>query len=122
MTGPADSIPTESGALVAVRDLEHALEAKQAGAVDAEARLERAREDAAAILAAARERAARQAERRRTALLAEVDAEVRRIEVEAEAAAGRLRAGASEVEDAFVDAALALVLPDRAEEEPCSSR
>jgi hypothetical protein len=122
VTRPSDNVPTENGALVAVRDLEQALEAKQAETVGAEARLEEARQEAAAILAAARERAGRQAKQRRAALVAEVDAEVRRIEAEAEAAAGRLRAGASGVEKAFVDAALAVVLPGGGKEEPCSSR
>jgi hypothetical protein len=103
--------PADGDALGSVLELERALEAEQAASVDGEARLRSARTEAAAILAAARERAEQQASERRASLLAEVEAETRRIAADADAAAEGLRAAAAASEEAFVDRALAIVLP-----------
>lgn len=103
--------PSENGALGSVLDLEHALQAAQATSVDAEARLAQARREADAILAAARERAERRMVERHDSLAAAADAEARAVSDGAEAEAAELHAKAREVEAAFVEAALALVLP-----------
>lgn len=107
---------SENGALGSVLDLEHALQAAQATAVDAEARLAQARREADAILAAARERAERRMAQRHASLAAAADADARTVSDGAEAAAAELRARAHAVEAAFVEAALAFVLPPAARE------
>lgn len=115
------SVP-EDGALGSVLGLERALETAQAAAVDAETTIERARGEAYAILAAARERAERQAAHQRGSLIAVAEAEASAAAADAEAAAAQLRAQAREVEATFVDAAVELVLPAAAPEATCSSR
>lgn len=117
MTAQADD-----GALGSVLGLERALESANATAADADARIERARHEADGILAAARERAERRAAERERSLVAAVDAEARRMRRDAEAAAAQLRARVEQVEGAFLDAALALLLPDVDGEAECSRR
>jgi len=114
--------PTDDGALGSVLGLERALETANATAADADARIERARHEADGILAAARERAERRAAERESALLAAADAEARQAVRDAEAAAARLRARVGEVEEEFLEAALALLLPGIDGEAGCSRR
>jgi hypothetical protein len=116
------SSPTDDGALGSVLGLERALETANATAVDADARIERARHEADGILAAARERAERRAAERESSLIAAADAEARKVRRDAEAAAARLRARVGEVEGEFLDAALALLLPGVDAEAGCSRR
>lgn len=103
--------PSDDGALGSVLGLERALETRKATEVDGDARIERARQKADEILAAARQRAERRAAQRESSLMAEADSEAHQVSAEAEAAATHLRARVREVEGEFVDAALALVLP-----------
>ena len=99
------------GALDSVLDLEHALETAQTAAVDAEERLAEARREAESLLAAARERAERRAAERAIAVAAAADAEAKATADAAEAAAAERRGTVRDVEAAFVEAALAVVLP-----------
>ena len=114
--------PSENGALGSVLDLERALETAQAATVDSEGRLERARLEADTIRASARERAERRAAERKSSLIPAADAEARAVSDAAEAAAADLRARVAEVEPAFVEAALALVLPSTTRGATCSNR
>jgi len=114
--------PTENGALGAVLDLERALETGQTAASVSEARLERAQREADDVVASARERAARRRAERQDELASEAAAETEAVTAAAEATVATMRARASEVEGAFVEAALALVLPAAAREATCSSR
>jgi hypothetical protein len=115
-TSPGD------GALGSVLGLERALESEQATAAHAETRIEQARQEAEALLVAARERAGRRSAERKSSVIAAAEAEARAARGEADAAAARLRAKADAVEAAFVDAALALLLPAAKQEATCSSR
>jgi len=110
------------GALGSVLDLERSLVTAQTAAVDAEERLEQARREADAILAAARERAERRTAERQASLAAATDAEAKAAADDAAAAAAALREKVSQVERSFVDAALALVLPSATQEATWSSR
>jgi len=112
---------SENDALGSVLDLERALETAQTAAVGAEERLELARREADAILAAARDRAESRAAQRQTSLAAAAAAEAEATAGDAEAAAADMRRRASEIEGAFVEAALALVLPP-VRGATCSSR
>ena len=115
-TSPGD------GALGSVLGLERALESEQATAEHSETRIEQARQEAAALLVAARERAGRRSAKRKSSLIAAAEAEERAAGADADAAAARLRANAEAVEAAFVEAALALLLPAASQEATCSSR
>lgn len=101
----------ENGALRSVLDLERALEAAQSTAVDVEARLEESRREADAVLDAARENASRRAAERQNALAEAAEAEARASADAAEAAAAELHIKVAEIEQAFIAAASALVLP-----------
>lgn len=113
---------SENGALGSVLDLERALETAQAASVDSEGRLERARLEADTIRASARERADRRAAQRERSLIPTADAEARALIDDAEAAAADMHAKVGEVEPAFVEAALALVLPSATRRATCSNR
>ena len=101
----------ENGALSSVLELERALETAQSTAVDVQARLEDARREADAVLVAARENAARRAAQRQRELATTAEAEATAAAEAADAAAAELRSRAAEVEEAFVAAALRIVLP-----------
>jgi hypothetical protein len=112
---------SEDGALGSVLDLERTLETAQTAAVAAEKRLEEARREADRIITAARKGAERRTAQRRSSLDGAAEAEAKAAAQDARAAAAALRAKVSEVEDAFAERALTLVLPG-AQEATWSSR
>jgi vacuolar-type H+-ATPase subunit H len=104
------SEPPVNGVLGSVRQLEEALDAVSTTRAASEARLEEARADAAHVFDAARAAAAAAVAERRRFVLGAAEDDAAEISRQGDERAARVRSDARAVNDAAVEAALALIL------------
>ena len=119
-TAPPGPLEQAEPTMAAIRRAEEAAAARLAAHQADQAEIGTARRQAEELLAAASRRARQLAERRREAVRAEFDAEIRREHEDAEAAIARINQAARDGHDPAVRLAITFVLIGEAAQ--CSSR